>query len=417
MPTPQKRSALAARRKAMGYSQEDLAEAVGVDRSTVARWEQGKTEPYPENRSELARALNVDYEELDRLIQAEAAPTLRPVPHVSPVGKREAAFSAAGALWRDPEEAEELARRVAASDVGDSTLTSLESGFDDLACQYQFEPPSLLLLEINRVLDHVAGLMDSRKKLHEHRRLLLVGGWTSLLGATVLIDLERDRAASTYLSTALSLAEQAENPEIIAWCYETRAWQALTSSQFRIAVELSRAARSFAPRGSSIAIQAAAQEGRGWARLGSREETYRAIDRVQKMASSLNDPARPEHHYRYDPAKAVSYTATTLTWIRDLAAEDFAREVIRKIGAPMSLPPRWPRRAVMASIDLALTLTYAGKSDEALHAAMGAVESGKLVPSHFWRVAEVADAMRAEKFSGVKELNAAYEAMRHPRQT
>lgn len=288
MPTPQKRPALAARRKAMGYSQEGLAESVGVDRSTVARWEQGRTEPYPEHRSGLAKALGVDYHELDRLISA--APPTR---HTSDV------FSiAVASAQEDSDEAGELARRVAASDVGDATLTYLESGFDDLACRYQFEHPSRILLEINQSLSNVGKLLDARKTLHEHRRLLLVGGWLSLLGATVLIDLKRDRAASTYLATAMSLAEQAENPEIIAWCYETRAWQALTSGDFRMAVDLSRAAQSFAPHGSSIMIQAAAQEGRGWARLGSRGDTYRAIGRVQKMASSLSDPTRPEHHYR-----------------------------------------------------------------------------------------------------------------------
>jgi hypothetical protein len=69
----------------------------------------------------------------------------------------------------------------------------------------------------------------------------------------------------------------------------------------------------------------------------------------------------------------------------------------------------------MASIDLALTLTATGKSDEALGAALGAVESGKLVPSHYWRVAEVADAMAEKRFPGVKELRDAYETVRRPR--
>jgi transcriptional regulator with XRE-family HTH domain/tetratricopeptide (TPR) repeat protein len=53
----------------MGYSQEGLAAVIGVERSTVARWEQGRTDPKPENRAELARALDVDLNELDRLIE------------------------------------------------------------------------------------------------------------------------------------------------------------------------------------------------------------------------------------------------------------------------------------------------------------------------------------------------------------
>ncbi len=36
---PVKRQRFAARRKAVGFSQEQLAERLSIDRSTVARWE------------------------------------------------------------------------------------------------------------------------------------------------------------------------------------------------------------------------------------------------------------------------------------------------------------------------------------------------------------------------------------------
>jgi transcriptional regulator with XRE-family HTH domain len=42
---PVKRGRFAARRKAVGFSQEQLTERVSVDRSTVVRWESGETEP------------------------------------------------------------------------------------------------------------------------------------------------------------------------------------------------------------------------------------------------------------------------------------------------------------------------------------------------------------------------------------
>src|SRR3954471_20850140 len=43
-------------------------------------------------------------------------------------------------------------------------------------------------------------------------------------------------------------------------------------------------------------------------------ETHARLDRVAALAGNLPTPDRPEHHYRYDPAKADAYTATTLAW-------------------------------------------------------------------------------------------------------
>lgn len=65
---PVKRMRFIARRKAVGYSQEQLAEQLGVASSTVARWESGETEPQPWLRPKLARSLHVSVDELDELL-------------------------------------------------------------------------------------------------------------------------------------------------------------------------------------------------------------------------------------------------------------------------------------------------------------------------------------------------------------
>jgi transcriptional regulator with XRE-family HTH domain len=65
---PLKRARFATRRKAVGFSQEQLAERLGVDRSTVARWQSGETEPQPWIRPRLARSLQVSVDQLDDLL-------------------------------------------------------------------------------------------------------------------------------------------------------------------------------------------------------------------------------------------------------------------------------------------------------------------------------------------------------------
>jgi transcriptional regulator with XRE-family HTH domain len=63
-----KRHRLAQRRKALGYSQERFAEQLGVDRSTVVRWESGSAEPQPSLRPQLAQSLQVSLSQLANLL-------------------------------------------------------------------------------------------------------------------------------------------------------------------------------------------------------------------------------------------------------------------------------------------------------------------------------------------------------------
>jgi DNA-binding XRE family transcriptional regulator len=66
--TAAKREQLAERRKAVGLTQEQLAELLDVDRTTVARWERGETQPLPWLRPKLARALKVSPGRIEALL-------------------------------------------------------------------------------------------------------------------------------------------------------------------------------------------------------------------------------------------------------------------------------------------------------------------------------------------------------------
>jgi transcriptional regulator with XRE-family HTH domain len=398
-----KRRRFAERRKAVGHSQESFAEAVGVDRSTVGRWERGEIDPHPWQRPKLARVLDVTAAQLDALVSPDAEdPT-------SVVASQWLANNSA--LDADEFDALELARRVQASDVGPTTLTRLESAFDELATLYPVKPPQELLSRVRQHSTYVARLLDARKTLSEHRRLLVVGGWLSLFGATLHIDLKQEHAASARLQTAAALAHEAEHPEIAAWCYETEAWRVLTDGEYARAVELAQAGQALAPTGTSAAIQATAQEGRARARLGQAKETYAAIIRVQEMSAALGLPEQTEHHYQYDPAKSVAYTATTLAWLGDKAAEGYAREVIARLS-PGDDDTKWPRRVASANIDLALALLIDGRLDEACHAAQRAMLSGRVVPSNHWRALEVVRAVEVRQLPEAGDLREAYQLLK-----
>jgi hypothetical protein len=205
----------------------------------------------------------------------------------------------------DPDaEADELLARVRASDVGAGTLAHVEAAVDDMASAYPTAAPDDLLPMVRRHLDYVGRLLDGRATLNQRRRLLVAGAWLTVLRATVHVDLEQRGAATAHLEAATDLAGYAEQPEIQAWCLETRAWDVLTHADYRQAVDLSQQAQRIAPRGNSAHFQATAQEARGWARMGDVRQTRIVLDRLERLVSNLPVPERAEHHYRYDPTKA-----------------------------------------------------------------------------------------------------------------
>jgi DNA-binding XRE family transcriptional regulator len=94
---------LTERRKAVGYTQEQLADQLGVERSTVARWEHAETEPLPWIRPLLASALRVSPDELEELLATvdliTAGQDGTPLPGVAPVPVRSGRDPVLAAPW------------------------------------------------------------------------------------------------------------------------------------------------------------------------------------------------------------------------------------------------------------------------------------------------------------------------------
>lgn len=361
----------------------DVSGNPAITRNEISRWESGRRTPRRHWLDHIAAVFGMttrDFQDLARLTAPDA-----------------------------DAEALELAARVTASDVSTATLDRLESAVDELAIAYPGTPPETLLMRVRQQLGYVSRLLDGRTTLAEQRRLIVVGGWLSLLDATCSIDLQ-EPAAARNLRVAAQLADHGEHAELAGWCLETRAWQALTLGDPRRALKLSQQAQAAAPEGSSAFIQATAQEGRVWARLRQSRETLDALGRVEALVAPLEIPHRPEHHYRYDPSKSNAYVATTLSWLGDPAAESYARQVLAHLESINGGPPR-PRRAASARLDLSLALLASGKSDEASIIALEAVNSGRLVPSNYWRAAEVIDAVDGQGVPEADELRDAYEEL------
>ncbi|MGY1983777.1 helix-turn-helix domain-containing protein [Nocardia gipuzkoensis] len=65
-----RRERLIEARKATGKTQEQIAEAIGVDRTTLGRWERNEGTPYPAQRPKYAEALGVTTDELSAMLSS-----------------------------------------------------------------------------------------------------------------------------------------------------------------------------------------------------------------------------------------------------------------------------------------------------------------------------------------------------------
>jgi transcriptional regulator with XRE-family HTH domain len=381
---------------ARGVGVRELARMVPCNAGHISNLRSGKARPSPE----LAEALD------ERLEAGGSLCALIPV--------NERRRPQPTLIWDDGAADEiaamELGRLAEVTELGTGTVERLELAVDELAITYPGTPAAELYGRVRGYLRYVGRLLDARMTLAEHRRLLVVGGWLSLLAATTLIDLHRNHAAAAHLRTAAQLARESEHAEIAAWCLETQAWQVLTAGEYHRAADISQAAQRIAPKTGSAFIQATAQEGRAWARLGAAAETRAALSRVEALVSPLTMPERPEHHYRYDPPKAQVYVATTLSWLGDKAAEGLTRQVLAAIEAPGPRPRPRPRRAALARLDLALALTAADKHDEAAGVTLEAIRSGRLAPVDGRRAREIVLAVSERGVPEAAELAEAYQA-------
>jgi hypothetical protein len=137
-------------------------------------------------------------------------------------------------------------------------------------------------------------------------------------------------------------------------------------------------------------VQLAAQSARAAARLADSAAVRAGLARAETGVDRQTGHRPPDHHFTFDGRKLEGYTATALAWAGDPAGEHVAREVVDRYAAGPA------RRLATARIDLGLILARDGRPDEAAHLGTLATESGRLVPSNRWRVAEL-DAALADR--------------------
>jgi transcriptional regulator with XRE-family HTH domain len=275
----------------------------------------------------------------------------------------------------------ELVSRWQSSDVDGATLDAMRLAADQLCSDYPFVASDELLIEARNWLRRLNVARDGHLTLAQHREVLVLAGWLTLLIGCVEYDSGLRHQAETTRRAALSMGTETDNTEISAWAHEIRAWMALTTGDYHGVAAAAQHGLEAAPH-HGVAVQLAAQEAKAWARLGDRRQTEVALDRGRRLLDSMPYPENLDHHFVVDPTKFDFYAMDCYRHLGDdRIAESLATEVI-DAATDFDGTERAPMRIAEARLTLGVVAARQGELELAIqHGEHALSNERKSLPS------------------------------------
>ncbi|MFI9273925.1 helix-turn-helix transcriptional regulator [Kitasatospora sp. NPDC052896] len=392
-----RRSALVAQRELVGHTQETLAGALSVDRSTVHRWESGKGDPRPWLRPRLAAELGVSVAQLHELLTTDQDGSAAPDPQGSaPDTARVAeppAFEPSGGLFP--------------SVAGGMRLTDSEALVADWASSFNSPATSLTddrswvtsddvavaddVLTMFRQLDHTHGAGPFAAQVTtyidtELARLLarpaasddtvrararVATGFLELAGYQAVDSGDPTRAQIYYLR-ALAMTSATHNQAYGAYLVAANLGHlALHGRQPRSALRWAESAAAVASTAASPATRAAitAVQARAHARMGQEQESTALILHAEQLLDSSVPADEPSWIRYFTPAYLADEVAHCLHDLgRSPAARIHLSDAIEGVGRDKV------RRLAIDAALLASTWLRTGDVDQACAAGRDAVD-------------------------------------------
>jgi transcriptional regulator with XRE-family HTH domain len=282
----EKRLRFAERRKALGLSQENLAEALEVETSTVARWERGETTPVPWHRPRLAKAFKVSVEEVAEMLNGNGAPAARhsidpddrPRDHVD-----EAAEELRGRLLNAAAVDE---RTVALLAAQADTIREVDRRLGARAAAQQMQG-HLAALDLLRSFTVAAGQRELLADLYADAAAL--AGWQCL-------DLGDLRASWRHYEAARSAGREGRSPTALVHAMAEQAYVLAELDEMTSAVELAEYARSIAGTAVPPLLLSWlwAVQGELYAASGDAGACRRAFERAERfLPAEAHNPELP----------------------------------------------------------------------------------------------------------------------------
>ncbi|MBT2452175.1 helix-turn-helix transcriptional regulator [Streptomyces sp. ISL-43] len=290
---------LAKRRKTLGYSQEKLAQLLGVDRTTVGRWESGRIDPQPPQRRGLAIALEVSLQELDALLTPPRAAGQETAGHQSsdPPNAGDAdemirreflrILTVSGALTALPvEEAEALTEGVRRGMPADFARMN-----SHLWQVYQLARSKGSVYPVIR--DQLTTLNEAlASNRGSARPLLSAAADLFQLAGEVAFDGNRYSDAAASYSLAASVSKDAAAYDLWACALVRHAYVDMSEQRYRQAAQMLGAAERLASRGDnnlSTRHWVASVQAEAYAGLGDLDACERAMDQAETVRDLTAD--------------------------------------------------------------------------------------------------------------------------------
>ncbi|MBO1413510.1 helix-turn-helix transcriptional regulator [Streptomyces sp. FH025] len=379
------RPQLARKRKALGYSQERFAETLDVDRSTVARWERGETEPQPHIRPKLAQLLKLTTAELETLFVPQ--PTGNdPVMATPQAGMAISTSPAVSWTYLDVSDVDEMNRREFLQILSiTGTLVALPPIGSDQEAGYGAGPFAADLDRYSQVNAHLwqsfslartksavypmvrehlsalIGAFERTRTEAEHKGLCTATADLLQLAGEIFFDSNRYTEAAHCYTLAASAAREAGTHDLWACALTRQAFISLYERQFARAVPLLNAASELAKRGDhglSTRHWVAVVQAEAFASLGDVDSCNRALDLAGEI-HSLRGQVHNGGWLRFDGSRLAEERGTCYT---RLGRPDLAEEALAEaLNQPLS-----PRRRASVLTDLAILGVQQRDSDRLL---------------------------------------------------
>jgi DNA-binding XRE family transcriptional regulator len=419
MPLKRRRQ-LAIARKAAGYTQESLAEALHVDRATVIRWEAGRHLPVPYLWPKLAKLLGVTRERLQHLLVPEVEPD--PTPSAMPTQQPNHAVTL-----------EDMKRRTlmkwGAAATAAASLGATASSSVGMADVQRLQRSAARLHSLDQ--QHGGGSLWQAALAHAHdgTRLLEHGSYTGTVGQHLLaatgrlqicagwlaFDAGHHDVAHSCFTDALAMSHQANDAQTETRALANLAMQCNNSARPREALRYAAGAEHAAkahPGSSWLAAIPQLRLAIGSSLSGSARDADQAISDARRVLERDSDAESEEWLSFLTPFEIDGIEAVCAI---ELGRPEHAEKLLDQ--AISGYTQECARNRALYRIDLARARLDMGAVDGAVEAAHAAIDdlSGEVAS---WR-ADAELRVVAQRFAdyaevdGVEAFLARHEAVNH----